>query len=71
MKSVILYGYGFANKARFLPGHDARLHSIVLRIHRGKANRDELTDAPETLDYLKTAPWMTEEIAESIKLHLH
>jgi hypothetical protein len=46
------------------------LHSIVLRIHRGKANRDELTDAPETLDYLKTAPWMTDEIAASIELPL-
>jgi hypothetical protein len=42
----------------------------VLRIHRGKATRDELTDAPETLDYLKTAPWMTDEIAASIELSL-
>jgi hypothetical protein len=63
-----LCGCGSPSKARFLPGHDARLHSIVLRIHRGKANRDELTDASATLDYLKTAPWMTDEIAKSIDL---
>jgi hypothetical protein len=45
-----------------------RVQTIALHTHRGKANRDELTDAPETLDYLKTAPWMTDEIAQSIQL---
>ena len=65
-----LCGCGSASKSRFLPGHDARLHSIVLRIHRGKAPKDELTEASATLDYLKTAPWMTDEIAKSIELPL-
>ena len=65
-----LCGCGAPSKSRFLPGHDARLHSLVLRIHRGKAGKDELTTAPETLDYLKTASWMTHEIAQSIELSL-
>lgn len=63
-----LCGCGFASKSRFLPGHDARLHSIVLKIHRGKMGKDEMTYAPATLTYLKTAPWMTDEIAASIDL---
>jgi hypothetical protein len=63
-----LCGCGFAAKSRFLPGHDARLHSTVLRIHRGKARKDERPEAEATREYLKTAPWMTPEIAQSIGL---
>ena len=63
-----LCGCGFMSKARFLPGHDAKLHSLVLKIHRKQADKSELTTTPETLDYLKTAPWMNDEIRAAIEL---
>ncbi|MCC6559672.1 MAG: hypothetical protein IT372_42690, partial [Polyangiaceae bacterium] len=53
-------------KRRFSIGHDAKLHSLVLRVHRGKAKADEIPTEPTTLEYLKTAPWMTDEIAMAI-----
>lgn len=66
-----LCGCGAQCKSRFLPGHDARLHSAVLRVHRGKGSRDEVPEAAETLSYLKGAPWMTPEIAKSVGLELN
>jgi len=63
-----LCGCGFMSKARFLPGHDAKLHSLVLKIQRQKADKSELTTAPETLNYLNTAPWMNDEIRAAIGL---
>ena len=63
-----LCGCGSPSKSRFLPGHDARLHGLVLRIFRGKASQDELPATPATREYLKTAPWMTDGIRTALGL---
>jgi hypothetical protein len=61
-------GAQVGTRRRFELGHDAKLHSLALRIHRGKADLVELPTAPATIDYLKIAPWMTDEIRASLKL---
>ena len=55
-------------KRRFSIGHDAKLHSLVLRVHRGQAKKSELPNSEHTLSYLRSAPWMKDEIAESLGL---
>ncbi|MGK4002722.1 hypothetical protein WMF31_08875 [Sorangium sp. So ce1036] len=54
-------------------GHDAKLHSIVLKVARGQAGRGALPEAcfdksSATVAYLRGAPWMTDEIREAIGL---
>ncbi|MGK4001137.1 hypothetical protein WMF31_00830 [Sorangium sp. So ce1036] len=58
-------------KRRFALGHDAKLHSIVLKVARGQAGRGALPEAcfdksSATVEYLRGAPWMTDEIREAI-----
>jgi hypothetical protein len=48
---------------RFRQGHDARLHSMVLAVAKKKAKHEF---SKETQSYLKTAPWMTKEIAAEV-----
>ncbi|KYG10911.1 hypothetical protein BE21_09480 [Sorangium cellulosum] len=60
-------------KRRFAQGHDAKLHSIVLKVARGQAGRGALPEAcvdkfSPTMTYLNGAPWMTDEIREAIGL---
>jgi hypothetical protein len=62
-------GTKLTGKRRFSQGHDAKLHSLVLRVHRGQATKEELPTMPATFEYLRSAPWMKPEIAESIGLH--
>lgn len=61
-------GCGAQTLARFLPGHDARLHSLVLKISRGQANKALLPAGERTAAYLATAPWATAEILKAIGL---
>jgi hypothetical protein len=64
-----LCGCGEQVKGRFKQGHDARLHSLVLRLYRGTAAKGEaIPDVVETVEYLKSAPWMTDEIRETLRL---
>jgi hypothetical protein len=62
-------GTKLAGKRRFSQGHDAKLHSLVLRVHRGQASKEELPTLPATFEYLRSAPWMKPEIAASIGLY--
>ncbi|WP_437721797.1 hypothetical protein [Sorangium sp. So ce861] len=60
-------------KRRFAQGHDAKLHSVVLKVARGQAGRGALPEAcvdkhSPTMTYLNGAPWMTDEIREAIGL---
>jgi hypothetical protein len=60
-------------KRRFALGHDAKLHSIVLKVARGQVGRGALPEAcfdktSPTMAYLRGAPWMTDEIREAIGL---
>lgn len=55
-------------KRRFAMGHDAKLHSLVLRVFRGKADKSELPTSEATTNYLRTAPWMKDEIREALGL---
>lgn len=53
-------------KRRFLQGHDARLHSIVLKISRGKLEAKAFQGNEQTAEYLKAdAPWMTGSIRKN------
>ncbi|AKT38271.1 hypothetical protein [Chondromyces crocatus] len=51
-------------RRRFLIGHDAKLHSLVLRAHRGKADKNDIPAMDPTRNYLQTAPWMTDELRD-------
>lgn len=53
-------GCGAQTMKRFIAGHDAKLHSKVLKIEKGTMTIADLGDAPETKAYLRTAPWMTD-----------
>lgn len=58
-------------KRRFLQGHDARLHSIVLKVSRGKLEASAYTGNEATMAYLKDgAPWMTGAIMNNFKAAL-
>ena len=61
-------GTELGDKRRFAIGHDAKLHSLVLKVFRGKAQKDELPATDATRSYLQTAPWMTDEIREALSL---
>ncbi|EYF06042.1 hypothetical protein [Chondromyces apiculatus] len=52
------------DRRRFTIGHDAKLHSLVLRAFRGAVDKSEVPSTEATLTYLQTAPWMTDEIRE-------
>ena len=56
-------GAVITSKSRFLSGHDAKLHSAVLKTYRA----DQLfhTSTREQYDYLSSAPWMTTEILKT------
>lgn len=61
-------GLQVGTKRRFAAGHDAKLHSLVLRVSRGQASRDELPVSEASKEYLRGAPWMKRELAEAIGL---
>ncbi|WP_437671470.1 hypothetical protein [Sorangium sp. So ce131] len=66
-------GAELAAKRRFALGHDAKLHSIVLKVFRGQADKSALPAAcadssSATVTYLRGAPWMTDEIRQAIGL---
>ncbi|WP_437285629.1 hypothetical protein [Sorangium sp. So ce406] len=66
-------GAELAPKRRFALGHDAKLHSVVLKVARGQAGRGALPEAcvdkfSPTMNYLRGAPWMTDAIREAIGL---
>ena len=61
-------GMQIGEKRRFVIGHDARLHSLALRVHRGKADKAEIPTTEATLNYLRGAPWMTDEMRASLSL---
>ncbi|AUX46079.1 uncharacterized protein SOCE26_075840 [Sorangium cellulosum] len=66
-------GAQLAAKRRFALGHDAKLHSIVLKVFRGQADKSALPAAcadssSATVTYLRGAPWMTDEIRQAIGL---
>lgn len=61
-------GCGGNTSARFLPGHDAKLHSLVVRVHKGEANKGDVPKTVHAVEYLKQAPWMTKEIAATLGL---
>lgn len=56
-------GAVITSKSRFLPGHDAKLHSAVLKAY--KAEQSYTASSNAQLDYLRSAPWMTAEILEA------
>jgi len=53
-------------KRSFSQGHDARLHSLVLRFVRGKDEKRLFPNTPETMTFLRSAKWMTKEIMAKI-----
>lgn len=61
-------GAELAAKRRFAQGHDAKLHSIVLKVARGQAAKSTLPATSTTVAYLRGAPWMTAEIRQAIGL---
>jgi hypothetical protein len=61
-------GMQIGEKKRFVIGHDARLHSLALRVSRGKADKTEIPRTEATLNYLRSAPWMTDEMRVSLSL---
>lgn len=61
-------GAELGDKRRFAIGHDAKLHSLVLKVLRGKADKSEVPATDATRAYLRTAPWMTDELREAIAL---
>jgi hypothetical protein len=63
-----LCGCGTGVKSRFVTGHDAKLHSLVLRIARGEAAKDALPGDQATREYLRSASWVTDEMAEAVGL---
>lgn len=66
--NVCLCGCKVKTTRNFAPGHDARLHSLVLRVAKGEADKKELPKSPRVRAYLVSAPWMTKKIAKSIGL---
>lgn len=63
-----LCGCGVKVKGRFAQGHDARLHSVCLRIYRQEAPADSLPRTEATLAYLRTAPWMDRSMSRALGL---
>lgn len=68
--------------SRFRPGHDAKLHGMVVKAYRAtqleKPSKEQVSQTkdllkaiptlPLTVEYLKQAPWMNPEIAKAVKL---
>lgn len=54
-----------ACKRNFVPGHDGRLHGLVLADIKANVQR---AWEPETLAYLSQATWVTPEMAKAIDL---
>lgn len=61
-------GLQVGTKCRLAPGHDAKLHSLVLRVSRGQVGKDERPVSEASREYLCGAPWMKPELAEAIRL---
>lgn len=59
-----LCGCGKEVPRRFLQGHDAQLHSRVLEAFKAEKT---LRVSKTTGEYLKTAPWMTKELARILR----
>lgn len=59
-----LCGCGAEVPRRFLQGHDAQLHSKVLEAFKAEKT---VRVSKTTADYLKSAPWMTKELAKIIR----
>lgn len=66
--SKCLCGCGKSAHSNFLPGHDARLHSVALKIARGEAKLSELPKGERVTAYLSQAPWMTPQIRKALGL---
>jgi hypothetical protein len=59
-------GCGRKTSASFLPGHDSKLHALVLKISRGEAKLSELPKSERTREYLGRAPWMTAALRKAV-----
>lgn len=56
------------HKRRFLQGHDARLHSHVLKVAKGEMSKSSIpTDRPEVMEFIKTAKWATDEVMKAFR----
>lgn len=67
-KNENLCACGCHNKAAstFLPGHDSKLHSLVMKISRGEAKTSELPKMKKTREYLVDAPWMNAKLRKAV-----
>lgn len=59
-----LCGCGKQVPRRFLQGHDAQLHSRVLEAFKAEKT---VRVSKTTAEYLKTASWMTKELARIVR----
>ena len=66
--SACLCGCGAECARRFLPGHDAKLHGLAVRVSKGEAQRSELPRGEEARAWLLAAPWMTPEMKKACGL---
>lgn len=56
------------HKRRFLQGHDARLHSHVLKVGKGEMAKSTVpTERPEVMEFIKTAKWATDEVLKAFR----
>jgi len=66
-----LCGCKAQTSSRFAPGHDARIHSIVLSIIKGEGKVKDLPSNEALQAYLASAPWMTKAMKKAIGLEAH
>lgn len=59
-------GCGRRADATFAPGHDSKLHSLVMRIAAGEADLADLPKLAETREYLGRAKWMTAKLRKAV-----
>ncbi len=59
-------GCGKKVDSTFLPGHDSKLHALVLKIARGEAKTSDLPKLEQTREYLGRAPWMDAKLRKVV-----
>ena len=65
-KNECACGCGHKTTSTFLPGHDSKLHALVLKIGRGEAKASDLPKLAATREYLGHAPWMTAALRKAV-----